>query len=196
MTTDKLRKIAHVTVDMKPFPPDEVGDDPAGWLQQQAQPEMLLLVHMDDAVVWGRAVVNGNEGVTFESSSPEHIPLRNQTLIMARLFDAEQEIFLWQVREGQWRARLLRDGIGNICDYFDETQILWGNEVTKKGDKFVHLIEGAQGMRHMPPEELLVKHLREHRAALTVRHYLQDDDGWLRVVFSRLVKPQTEEVSA
>ena len=196
MTTNILREIEHGALDITPFTPDDIGGNPASWLQQRAQPGMLLLAHTDKAVIWGRVVSNENTHVTIESSSPAQIPLNNQMLIMARLFDVEQEIFLWQVAEGRWRARRLHDGTGEPCDYFDEAQILWGTKKSDSTNGFVSLAEGEQGMHHAPPEELLAHDLVDHKARLKVRHYLQEDNGWRRVAFSRLVKPQTEEVSA
>ncbi|MCB0112230.1 MAG: TIGR03984 family CRISPR-associated protein [Caldilineaceae bacterium] len=194
MASDKLRKIEEGKVIITPIPPSEIGADPVGWLQQQAVLGMLLLAHADDVVIWGRATSDGNGKIHIKLSSSTQTPLRNQTLIMARLFDAEQEWFLWQVAEGEWRARRIHDSEGEACSYFDESQILWGDKVEMRTDGFVHLVEGAEGMRHTPPEELLVNDLHDHKAKLTVRHYLQEDDGWLRVAFSRLVKPE-EEVS-
>lgn len=192
MASDKLRKIKDGKVIVTPIPSNEIGADPVSWLQQQAVPGMLLLAHADDVVIWGCIVSDESNKTHVKLSSSTQTPLRNQTLIMARLFDAEQECFLWQVAEGEWRARRIQDTEGEACSYFDEAQILWGDKVEKRADGFVHLAEGAEGLRHTPPEELLVDDLSDHKAKLTVRHYLQEDDGWLRVAFSRLVKPDGE----
>ncbi|MCE7987035.1 MAG: TIGR03984 family CRISPR-associated protein [Caldilinea sp. CFX5] len=196
MAGNKVREIKTGKVAMTPFSTNEVGTDPVKWLEQQAQSGMLLLAHADDGVIWGRATVDADNGnIDLKLSSPKQTPFRHQTLIMARLFDTEQEIFLWQVEEGIWRARQIRDSMGEACSYYDETQILWGNKVEQCIEGFVYLAEGSEGMYHTPPEDLFTDEQHEHKASLNVRHYLHDDDGWLRVVFSRLVKPEPEEVT-
>jgi len=195
MSNQKLREIQSGVTTMTPFKPSEIGHSPSEWLRQNAQLGMILLAHTDSAIIWGKVISGENGEKTVLSSSPQELPLSDQKLIMARLFDEEQELFLWQIAEGQWRARLLQDGEGDELSYFDEPQILWGNDEEKQTDDFVYLAEGADGKKHAPPLELQVNSVANHKTHLTVRHYLKDDDGWLRVAFSRLVKPQTEEVA-
>ncbi len=198
MAADPTRKIKEGGIKLKPFTLLEVGDDPITWLMAKAVAGMLLLAHADDGVIWGK-VTSSEHGIHIEFPSTNLLPqapLRNETLIMARLFDANQEIFLWQVDEGEWCARLLQDGVGDTCEYIDEAQILWGDIKEKQQKGFARLTEGAQGLRHAPPQELLINEARVHKAHLTVRHYLHDEDGWLRVAFSRLVKPETEDKQA
>lgn len=192
MTSNKIREIKEGTVTITAIPSDKIDADPIGWLEQQATPGMLFLAHADDVVLWGRAISASDNKIQIEVSSPTETPLRNETLMMARLFDAEQECFLWQVAEGEWQARQIRDHAGERCNYFDETQILWGNVEEQRANGFVYLVEGAEGLRHTPPRELLTDDLHEHKATLTVRHYLQEEHGWLRVAYSRLVKPEAE----
>jgi len=198
MASEKIREIKSGSVMVQTFDYTEIASDPITWLIQQAKPDMLLLAHADDGVIWGRVITDHNNTLKFNFASHQ-VDLHNQTLIMARLFDADQEIFLWRVDEGEWRARRIQDGAGEARDYFDEAQILWGDseekpQAEKEPNNFVHLTEGAQGLRHAPPKELLSGAIKKHRAQLTVRHYLQEENDWLQVAFSRLVKPDTKEM--
>jgi len=197
MLNEPLRKIQSGRVTLKTFNVTDVGADPVAWLTSQATPGMFLLAHVDDGVIWGK-VTKGTEGAQLIFPSTTLLlqaPLRPETLIMARCFDAQQEIFLWRLCEDEWRARRIEDGAGEPCDYYDEHQILWGTQATAAVNGFVKMTEGAQGLHHAPPAELLTNdgQNQEHRVRLPVRHYLISDEGWLRVGYSRLVKAEVKE---
>lgn len=187
----KIRELQTGSVQCEPFDCEAVGSDPIRWLQEQAQTEMILLAHATDGIIWGciRADTSGQLTIVYPSNSVhQQAALRAETLCMARLFNQDQEIFLWSVHEGKWRARILHDGIGSACEYFDEPQILWGTDVEAAGEGFSRLVEGQEGMHHAPPLEIMPQAWRgKHRVRLHVRHYLEQDDvGWQRIAFSRL----------
>lgn len=168
-----------------------LADDPATWLVRQGKEHDLttLLAHACDGVIWGR--MNGARLVVshevFNDVSPE---LRPETLQQARLFSDRAELLAWRDGEGEWQARLLRDGEGagdRWC--FDEPQILWGDD--QEGDSmhgFTCVTDGQQGLRHVVPlTEIPFTGSGERPLRLGVRHYLEaDEDGMLTIVHSRL----------
>ncbi len=197
MLNEPLRQIRSGYVTLKTFDVTDVGAEPVAWLTNQVIPGMLLLAHADDGVIWGKVIASaeGAQIIFPPTTLLPQAPLRTETLIMVRCFDVQQELFLWRLNEGEWRARRIADGVGEPCDYYDERQILWGTQATEAANGFVKMIEGAQGMLHAPPVELLASdgQNQEHRVRLPVRHYLLNDEGWLRVGYSRLVKAEAKE---
>ncbi len=200
MVNKPLRQIKSGHVTLQTFDCTVVGADPVAWLTRQATPGMFVLAHADDGVIWGKVTIGeaGTQVVFPPTTLLPQASLRTETLIMARCFDAQQEIFLWRLNEVAWCARRLEDGSGETCEFYDERQILWGTQATAPDKGFVKMTEGAQGLHHAPPEELLQGDAQnnEHRLRLSVRHYLTNDEGWLRVVYSRLVKPEVKEEPA
>lgn len=168
------------------FSPENVGNDAVGWLTAQARAGMILLAHADDGVIWGRRQA---DGLVFPAPTLfQQAQLRNLTLQKARLFDADQELFLWRTGEGRWRARRITDGQGEPVRFYDEPQVLWGSRVEATQGGFSLVTEGAQGLRHAPPIALRVEDWKRNRLYLGVRHYLTTgEDGALRVMMSRLI---------
>jgi CRISPR-associated protein (TIGR03984 family) len=126
-------------------------------------------------------------------------PLREETLLQARLFAPHGELLLWCEDDNQWQARLIKDVSANERpiwnEAIDEWQILWGTEAQSLDHGFTLMREGSQGLRHIVP--LKVTGIsKENRLRLKVRHYIQheSDDrcigtvgGYARIVASRLV---------
>jgi len=192
----KIRTIKSGKVKLQPFSPKEIAADPLTWLNDQAKQGMILLAHADDGVIWGKVVSDDDNKLRFQFPSAallSQAELRAETLTMAWLFNDSEEIFLWRVAEMQWQARTIRDNEGEPASFFDEAQILWGTTAEGRDTDFVRMTEGAQGLRHAPPQELWQEGARSHPLRLYVRHYLQEEDGWLRVAFSRLIKQAEKE---
>jgi CRISPR-associated protein (TIGR03984 family) len=157
----------------------------------------LLLAHADDGVIWGR-VENGRlltaAAVFGEAAFP---PLRMATLQQARLFGPAGELLLWR-GDSDWRARWVTD-VPTGDGYYDEVQMLWGNQCEDTRDGFTLVHEGRQGLRHAPPIEILPTAFGDkgqHRPVrLQVRHYLTVDaeTGLSRLVLSRLMNVTQEE---
>lgn len=179
------RAIQQGTVRCETFDEKQVGPDPLSWLRDQAREGMLVLAHADDGLLWGRVQDGGF--VWPPKEVYEQAQWRQITLQMARLFDADQEVLLWRTGENAWRARRLTDGEGAACSTLDEAQVLWGTEVVAAGGGFTCVVEGEQGFRHAMPLVLNEQaDLTNHPLRLDVRHYLSDDEGWLRISNSRL----------
>lgn len=162
--------------------PAEFNGDIETWLQQQANTHNLrwLLAHADDGVIWGEV----RDGALCRSNCSFEPDLRTETLQMARLFGKSGELYLWK-NDNDWLHRLVTEGKGEKKEYYDETHLLWGKEVEKREDGFVHLCHGAEGLRHAPPVE---GEDIEPPLMLNVRHYLcYDNDGQACVEFSRLI---------
>lgn len=172
--------------------------DVRSWLQEQAVRHNLkwLLAHADDGVIWGE--LRDGQLVTSDSVAPEiSPPLRIETLQQARLFVTRAELLLWRDGNNQWHARLIRDAVEGetpvFTDAIDEPQLLWGTHGEHRNG-FTLLRDGAQGLRHAVPMELLLgKNNEADPPRLWVRHYLQEDqNGFIRIVVSRLLDLRQE----
>ena len=172
-----------------------LADDPAPWLVEQACTNGLttLLAHADDAVIWGR-VIGQELHTSHDAFDGISAPLRTLTLQQARLFGPQAELLLWREETG-WLARLVKDVPDANAEYYDESQILWGDQRQAEHDGFTLVYEGQQGLRHAPPlvvpEEAFAPD--HHPLRLRVRHYLATDaeTGLLRAALCRLVALDT-----
>jgi CRISPR-associated protein (TIGR03984 family) len=190
-----LREIKQGQYQVQPIPWEELDEDLAPWLEAQAREHGLttLLVYADDGVIWG--LIRNDKLITArdvfgEKMSPSP-PLRMETLQQARLFGPAAEVLLWRA-QGGWRARLVQDGAGGAGTYYDEIQILWGNQREDARDGFTLVNDGRQGLRHAPPVNAPRDAFADdhHPLRLRVRHYLATDPetGLLRVALSRLTQ--------
>lgn len=169
------------------------------WLIDQATQYELkqLLGHADDGVIWGK--FQDKELYTTHQVCDIDIspPLRPTTLQQVRIFGENAELLIWREDEN-WKTRLLVEGqSGEITEYYDEDQILWGNTYEETCDGFTLVCEGQQGLRHAPPiiipRDCFGKNHWPLR--LCVRHYLHTDDetGILKITLSRLIKVTYEK---
>jgi CRISPR-associated protein (TIGR03984 family) len=156
---------------------DAIERDAHGWLTARASElgTPYLLAFADDGVIWGAL----KEGVLLTRG----VQLVSKTLRAARLFGRQRELALW--REGDGFAAHLTDDEARPPaeeDVISETYWLWG-AAESTGKEFTPMVEGLQGLRHMPPIELGAK----QGAGLTVRHYIaEDDQGAAFIAYSRL----------
>ena len=160
--------------------------NPLKWLTNKAQEHHLkyLLLHDADGIAWGQ--LYGDEfKLSFEvfPSDLDQFPIRTDTLLQVRMFDADGELFLWKTAEGI-TYRLILDEDADHPSLPDDFYWLWGTGLlTDQG--FTLMNEGQQGLRHAPP----VGDVKDNqRLGLQVRHYIEEaDDGWQRIKMSRLV---------
>ncbi len=143
-----------------------------------------LLLHAEAGVVWGE--LRGNNLAL--STSPA--ALRWSTLHQARLFGEHGELFVWQGPRGP-QARLIEDGKGELAEWIDERQLLWGNRADSSSIAnagFTPIVEGSQGIVHAPPIGDAIP-TEQSRASLLVRHYIGEDEaGVARITHSRVVE--------
>jgi CRISPR-associated protein (TIGR03984 family) len=177
---------------------DNIGDV-RDWLQAQATTHNLrwLLAHADDGVIWGEN--RNGQLVTSDSVAPQVSPqLQAVTLQQARLFSAAAELLLWRDGDNKWHARLIRQPQAGETPTFSETidepQILWGTDTTALANDFTLMSDGAQGLRHAVPF-VVTGHYEERTRPLRlcVRHYLDPDNNFARIVASRLVDLKIED---
>ncbi|GAB4180046.1 MAG: CRISPR-associated protein Csx19 [Roseiflexaceae bacterium] len=160
-------------------------DDLPRWAAAQMQAYGLrwLLAYADDGVIWGEL----REGTLHTSASINGLPkLRALTLQRCHMFGLDAELLLRRV-QGGWQANLRQDGHGDLVRSYDERLLLWGDVAEPAIGGFLLLREGTRGIMHAPPLAQAPSH--NHRAALTVRHYLTTDPetGLQRVSATRLV---------
>jgi CRISPR-associated protein (TIGR03984 family) len=191
--TRDLRTIQDTWVQVTTFEDTEIAPEPMTWLAGWARPGMFLLLHADDGLFWGRGAAQTLEfsDAALHTHYTQH-PILIQT---ARLFDQTEEIFLWRVDEGKWRARRVVDGTdGERTPSFDKPQVLWGTRVEPLNGGFSRMVDGVEGLVHIVPLAVSTDDWKKDRRQLRldVRHYLIEEQGWLRVHFSRLFNLRKE----
>lgn len=174
----------------------------ADWLAGQKTYKWLL-AHCYDGVVWGEYTAEGWQTSSGYANSPA---LRWETLLELRLFSETQELFVWRVGDG-FRGRAINDTEGDLHEYYDEAQILWGSEVDEEKQKkapegFTVVVDGQQQLKHVVPisddKLTFVKDKQPFRPLrLHLRHYVKQDDetGLALVEVSRLVKLEAQNGS-
>lgn len=195
------REIVERECHVEPTPGvDGFGANPGTWLLKQAAKHGLttLLAHADDGVIWGEAK-HGRLHLSSECFPTVSPPFREVTLQECRLFGPNAELYVWRGGEGGWRARTVRDGVGELMFSFDEYQVLWGTRRDDEQGGFTLVSDGARGHRHAPPvpgDNLSFVESDHRPLRLQVRHYLviDPDTGLVTVGLSRLVSvlPDTE----
>lgn len=208
------RTLGRIKTTWTPHLSSEIDGKPFDWLKSRASAGMIFLAHADDGIVWGKGI-DTDDRIVFPASGgfPQaDLPQMGQptwpALQMARLFDEKQEYFLWRVEEGEWQARHIQDHtVENVSDkppnYFDESQVLWGTRVERNlsDGHFSLVADGEEGFCHAPPVTARgrwgeqVRGRADRRLRLHVRHYLEEDEntGWLRIAYSRLLNVSVEE---
>ena len=179
---------------------DGFADEPTTWLSRQMRTHRLkyLLAHTDEGVIWGR--LDGEELITSHDVAREHSPsLQAETLQTARLFGHDGELLVWRDEAGSWAGRLIIEGTSvatlEWTSAFEERQILWGTDTEPQQRGFTLMSDGSQGLFHAVPLTLTGQFDEQTRPLrLVVRHYLKaDDDGFVRVIASRLVRLLSEQ---
>lgn len=191
MRDDKWKRVIDDTIKasvQRDVPVAGLVDQPGEWAKTQAAAFQLtwLLAHADEAVIWGK---RERDGAWTTSSA-----LNGQTLQQVRLFSSEAELLAWRDGDGQWQARLIRDGAATPIwtEAFDEYQMIVGTDFTVLDNGLTRWEDGAQGLSHaMPVPPIEVKNplkpaeMRSAPPRLIVRHYLTYDP-LARIVASRL----------
>lgn len=147
-----------------------------------------LLSHHDDGVVWGR-FEKGKWAFSAEqfSVSPEFSPL---TLQACRVFGESAELFIWRDGSNTLQASLLlEDDTGTEMPYFEQRQLLWGDQSEQTQADFTLLAESSQGLRHAVPLNVYLdkNQYPPKRVALKVRHYIAYDNHQAYIKWSRLI---------
>lgn len=165
-------------------------DDWRAWFIFQAEQHHLsgenravyLLAHTDDGVIWG--ILKGKTMTLAGDVFPRvAVPLRQNSLQQARLFNTTGELLLWRTATG-FEYRVIADGETAVEGSFEETQVLWGDDGQANGS-FTLMSEGRQGLHHAPP---LPNYQPRQAPLLTVRHYVDyDSEGQAYIALSRLV---------
>lgn len=164
------------------------------WLVRNAPETAVTLLAFDlEGLIWGKL-----ESGAIVLATENSIPLRVSTLQEARLFGETAELHIWRTGD-ELKAQILTETTkGEDAEYFDESQILWGDQVepiTESG--FTLMSDGVQGLHHAVPlnvpkptkvqaRESNLEQYKERPLRLIVRHYLAKKP-FARIEFSRLV---------
>lgn len=179
------------------------------WLEQQlptdSKPFDTLLGFTWTGVVWGKveeqklhtAYKAEKEAKADQNSEPYSAEFLDDGLQELWLFGESVSLHLWK-SDGKWQACRITDKDGSSHEYIEEQQILWGDQATAVGDSdFTLMADGQQGLNHVVPLKRDQIHTVKNKQGreggyrplrLTVRHYLDPDDPFARIAFSRLVK--------
>jgi CRISPR-associated protein (TIGR03984 family) len=179
-----MRKISTASAQQRSLAVNEIPSGEQSFLQWLRDQASLLdlsfaLAYMEDGIIWGWFDGSWHwSGEVFANVSPS---FRLLTLQQVRLFGPQAELLVWRTVD-QLCARVIKDGVGDPIESFDESYLLWGKPVSASVEGFTLMKERAQGLRHTPPAAIA------KTGQLQVRHYLHtDEDGCLLVVSSRLV---------
>lgn len=164
------------------------------WLAGEGKKSLFaratLLAFAYDGVIWGAmmdGVLNIANDVAPEGPSP---PLRDETLLEARLFNETAELHIWRDGDNSWQGRVIRpakaDEDETYKEYLDDAQILWGDHAERIGTGFTLMSDGIQGLKHIVPLSF-GGDFEERPLRLTVRHYLDPKQDFARITCSRLV---------
>jgi CRISPR-associated protein (TIGR03984 family) len=176
-------KLSKIQYDISPVVvPHDFDGDIKAWFSKQARTNNMqwLLAHAYDGIIWG-IMRNGELHLSNCLVGPE---LNANTLQNARLFDLSGEFLLWRTEAG-FKARLLKEGLGEEKVFFDENQLLWGDNFSERQikDGFIKVHQGSEGLYHAPPflDE------KVERMALKLRHFVDYDEDGQAIKFSRLL---------
>lgn len=124
-----------------------------------------FLSHHDDGVIWG--VFDGDWKLSAGRDPSPGFHLA--TLQNCRIFGPEAEILIWK-KDHRLMSRLLAEGEGDLFEYVDHLQILFGDTVQESDGIFSLLREGEQGMLHFLPVPDATP-----RSGLIIRAYIDYD---------------------
>lgn len=94
-----------------------------------------------------------------------------------RIFNENQELFLWRKNEGEFRGRLRIDGSGIDIDVVDARQILWG---TKPDPSFIgefSKISEDRGTELILPLEDIFVDNGQNRVHIRTRNYIDYNEN-------------------
>jgi len=172
---------------------DSFSKDPKGWLAKRMKAGNMpwLLAHADDGVIWGKLQDDGTlklSGEVFDDPAIA-VKLQAKTLHQVRIFGEEGEVFIWRTAYGFQGRRIIDRETPQPDMMLDEEHLLWGTpNLSELKDGFCIFVEGQQGLRHALPVEDK-EPLKDKRAKLRVRHYLDyDDEDQAYISMSRLVE--------
>ena len=165
------------------------------WLEAQLDDwHPFLLAFADDGVIWGR-LVDGQLKTPYDlykEAHPEDMhpdgvypELRGKTIQQAFVFGPEEEIRLFHDALGEWKAVSIKDGE----TFIQESQILWGDEVSKKPEGGFSLIrDHTKGISNQLVPLEIEELESEDCLRLEVHHqiYFDPETGEARIALSRL----------
>jgi CRISPR-associated protein (TIGR03984 family) len=128
-----------------------------------AMTEGYAVCWLNHAVRIGR--VSGGMPVFADDSTADYAA----DLVELRLFDAESELYVWR-KDGGFGYRVRRDCEGNVMEYVQARQPLWGTRVAGEGNSW-STIEEDRGIRfEVPFTGLELTPLK--RLCLVTRNYI------------------------
>lgn len=93
-----------------------------------------------------------------------------------RIFDINQELYIWRKNEEEFRGRLRIDGPGIETDVIDACQILWGTKAELLGE-FSKIFEEDRGTELILPLKNVSFDNSENRVFIRTRNYISYRDN-------------------
>ncbi len=128
----------------------------------------FCVVYLDYEVLIGRFVDENFRFYDVEIFKPKYIQ-------KIRLFNVDQELFIWRRSDGEFAGRLRIDGKGNENDAVDAWQILWGTKVEHLGD-FSKIYEERGTKLILPFKNITVDNCK-NRLCLHTRNYIDYNEN-------------------
>ncbi|MCX9011182.1 MAG: CRISPR-associated protein Csx19 [Candidatus Methanoperedens sp.] len=127
------------------------------------QKEALCVFYLDYKVLIGRYDGDDFRFYNNETFEPRFIQ-------KMRLFDQNQELYIWRENKKNFRGRLRVDSDGDEIDVVDAKQVLWGTNSKSFGD-FSEIFE-ERGTKIILPFKDLKIDKNENRAFILTRNYI------------------------
>lgn len=123
----------------------------------------FCVVYLDYKVLIGKYSEGNFKFYNDEIFKPKYIQ-------KMRIFNINQELYIWRKNEEEFRGRLRFDGSGIETDVIDACQILWGTKAESLGD-FSKIFEDRGTELILPFNDIKVDN-GENRAFLQTRNYI------------------------
>lgn len=129
----------------------------------------ICVAYLDHVVLFGKY-----DGEDFHFYQNEK--LEPKFIQKMRLFDINQELYLWKKSENRFSGRLRIDGAGEETDIVDAKQVLWGTKSKSYGD-FTEIYEdrGTKIILPFKDVEIDAKKDPKNRIFILTRNYVSYD---------------------
>lgn len=136
--------------------------------------EGICVFYLDYVVLIGK--YDGKDFHFYQNEKLEPHLLEPHFIQKMRLFDEDQELYLWRKNKNQFRGRLRIDGIGEKTDVVDVEQVLWGTRSKSLGN-YIELCEDRGTKIILPFKNIKIDAQKDpkDRIRILTRNYVSYD---------------------